>query len=358
MNMKDTLVNEFLAFKGMNSNAIGEFIQKIEAHTSYTDESAPELQYILFSLKAALEDTTSGNFTKCMKIAAPIFDWVSVKETLEFLDIVILGYVLQHAPSYKLANELAQKSIDTLKQEHTDKKYKSILFMIYMNMAYRLLRARFHEIKNTMKQKSELNEIETLFSRYTSLAIDMCQEYNRTIQKATIFTRRGLFYGDCEQIQFGLNKLKELDANDWYKNTKDEVAEYLCNFNDELTIQLHNMRTGVRMRKSRLAIGMSASQLADLLGVSHSQINSYESGERGMKRARLSKIAGILGCSVAYLNGEENVVQTTIQDPYIHKINQALRNATDDDKKFVFDFVMQYLKQAKKLRDDDYDEHM
>jgi len=110
----------------------------------------------------------------------------------------------------------------------------------------------------------------------------MCEEHNRPAHRAVVETRQALFNADCEKILRGLKKLKKLHATDWLKTTKDEVEEYLSHFNDKLTTALRNLRIGMRLRKSRLAINMTAAELADRLDLNHSQINAYESGERGL----------------------------------------------------------------------------
>ena len=351
MDMKNTLINEFLGLKDINANSTDTLIRKIETFISSTSEPASELERILLTLKAYAEDYKSSNIAECSKIVAPLFNYASNQKTLEYLDIVILGFVLHHAPDYKLANEIAQKSVDTLLREHTDKKYKSKIFMIYMNMTYRMLRAKYYDIKDVVKQKADLKEIEALFDRYVKLFIPMCEEHNRPAHRAVVETRQALFNADCEKILRGLKKLKKLHATDWLKTTKDEVEEYLSHFNDKLTTALRNLRIGMRLRKSRLAINMTAAELADRLDLNHSQINAYESGERGMRPTRLIQVADILGCSVSYLNGEEDALSTSVRDPLLHRIYQTFRNSTEADKKYLLDHAHRYLKQTKQIRE-------
>jgi len=350
MDIRNDLANEFLGLRGINAAKIEPFIKKIEAYISSENEPAPELERILLTLKAYRESYISNDFAKSSEIVAPLFEWAKTQKTLEYLDIVALGFVLAHTQDYKLANEVAQKSIDTLQREHTDKKYKSKIFMIYMNMTYRMLRAKYYDIKDIVKQKAELREIEVLFNSYVKLFIAMCEEHDFPIHKAVVQTRQALFNSDCEKIFSNLEKLKELNATDWYKTTKDEVEEYLCHFNDKLTTPLRNLRTGMRIKKSRLAIGMTAGELAGRLDLNHSQVNAYESGERGMRPTRLVQVADILGCSVTYLSGEEDAQSTQVKDPLMHRIYQVYRNATEADKKYLLDHAQRYLKHAKQLR--------
>lgn len=61
------------------------------------------------------------------------------------------------------------------------------------------------------------------------------------------------------------------------------------------------------MRKLRREKGISAKQLADMVGVSEVSITQYENGKRSPKKATLLKIADALGTSVEYLNGKKEI---------------------------------------------------
>ena len=57
---------------------------------------------------------------------------------------------------------------------------------------------------------------------------------------------------------------------------------------------------GGRVRKRRRDLGMSAKELADIVGVTHIQITHYEAGLRRMASARLFGISQALHVPVAY----------------------------------------------------------
>jgi len=348
--IRGTLIQEFVNIQTFhNVVAIDELMLRIKAHISMTDADA-QLENIVIVLNAAKEDYVSSSFVECSKIAKPIFDWAKTKADFEHLDIMIIASVLYHAQEYKLAIRLAKKLIDTLQNKYAHIKHKKTLFQIYFNMIYRLLRAMYYEIKDRIKQKSEFAEITSLLDHYAKLVLAMCDQHNLHDYKEAILIRVALANADCEGITSGLRNLKNLGAHDWLKTSRDEVDEYLTFFNDKLTTSLRNLRTGVRIQKCRLAIDMTVAQLADRLDVVHTQINAYETGERGMKRTRLAQIADILGTSVTYLSGEDKTPPKLIEDIALHKLVQVVRQATEEDKEYLLEHAIMYIKHQSGYR--------
>lgn len=349
-NLKDTFIHEFSHMKNFNDIVAADGLnQRIKAYISMT-EADVELENITIVLDAIKEDYMSSNFTKCAKIAKPIFNWAKTKTDLQHLDIIIITSVLHHTPDYKLANKLAKKLIDALTSKYSHMQHKRTLFQIYGNMTYRLLRAMYYEIKDRVKQKVAFDEIRVLLDHYAKLSLDMCEEYKLLDYKEVILVRLALANANCEGIINGLYKLKKLGAQDLLKTSHDEVDEYLTFFNDKLTTALRNLRTGIRIQKCRLAAEMTMLQLADALDIAQSQINAYETGERGMKRTRLVQVADILGTSVTYLSGEDKAPPKLIDDIILHKLIQILRQATEEDKEYLLDHAIRYMKHQSNIR--------
>ena len=69
-----------------------------------------------------------------------------------------------------------------------------------------------------------------------------------------------------------------------------------------------NQMIGTRIYEQRLAKGMSRSQLAQEIGITHQQLQKYEKGENRISAGRLSLIADMLGISPDYFYAsfEEN----------------------------------------------------
>jgi transcriptional regulator with XRE-family HTH domain len=57
---------------------------------------------------------------------------------------------------------------------------------------------------------------------------------------------------------------------------------------------------GARMRHRRIVLGMTQSQLADLIGVTYQQEHKYEKGINRITAGRLYRIAGALRVQVGY----------------------------------------------------------
>jgi len=348
--LKDTFIYEFTHMKSFHDiAAMDSLALRIKAHISIA-EADTQLEHIVTVLDAVKEDYLTSNFAKCSKIAKPIFDWAKSKPDLELLDIIIVASVLCQAPDYKLAIKFAKRLIDTLISKYTHTQYKRTLFIIYLNITYRLLRAMYYEIKDRVKQKAVFDEIKSLLDHYSKLVLKMCEEYKLHDYKEVILIRLALANADCEGVMNGLHKLKKLGAQDWLKTSREEVDEYLTFFNDKLTTTLRNLRTGIRIQKCRRAMKMTMNQLADALDIAQSQINAYETGERGMKRTRLAQVADILGTSVTYLSGEDKAPPKLIDDIILHKLIQVLRQASEEDKEYLLDHAIRYIKHQSNAR--------
>lgn len=61
---------------------------------------------------------------------------------------------------------------------------------------------------------------------------------------------------------------------------------------------------GARIRARRVALGMSQTQLGELLGVTFQQVQKYEKGANRVGGSRLKQVSIVLSCSPGYLIGE------------------------------------------------------
>lgn len=63
---------------------------------------------------------------------------------------------------------------------------------------------------------------------------------------------------------------------------------------------------GERIKEARKAISVTQEELAEILGVSYATVSRYEHGETDITVKRMWKIADALGCSMCYLIGAES----------------------------------------------------
>jgi len=287
-----------------------------------------------------------------MKISRPIFDWVQETKEPSYLQILILSTAIQHGPSYKLVNELAEKAIDALQGRLAhEKNAKTILPVFYFNMTYRLLRARYFDMKNAVKQKAELQEIKRLFYHYVNLVQPIHETKKLFTLKTVIEIRVALFEGNCDEISAGLERLRVAKEYDWLKVTKDEVVEYCSKLNNILTTPLRNLMAGVRIKRCREMKKMTAFDFAMNLGTNQQVVNEFESGKRGISRTRLHNIAEILGVDIAYFSGEEDEPSLNVENDMLkHRVYRLLRSATKDQQEYLMDFMKTYLKKHNKPR--------
>ena len=63
---------------------------------------------------------------------------------------------------------------------------------------------------------------------------------------------------------------------------------------------LVDMHIGKRMRHRRWLLGLTQTQLAELIGVSFQQVQKYESGKNRVAASTLFQIAHVMGTDVNY----------------------------------------------------------
>lgn len=68
----------------------------------------------------------------------------------------------------------------------------------------------------------------------------------------------------------------------------------------EKSAAMVDMHIGKRVRHRRWLLGMTQTQLADLIGVSFQQVQKYESGKNRVAASTLFAIARVMGTDVNY----------------------------------------------------------
>ena len=70
---------------------------------------------------------------------------------------------------------------------------------------------------------------------------------------------------------------------------------------------MSNLEVNVKIRKLRMALGLSQMKLAEKIGVSFQQVQKYESGANKVSLEKLEKIAKALNISFDYfITGRKN----------------------------------------------------
>jgi transcriptional regulator with XRE-family HTH domain len=93
-------------------------------------------------------------------------------------------------------------------------------------------------------------------------------------------------------------------TDDGPPETGDDLARYFAETSrDSSSGELDDdaRQIGERLAEARNAVGLSARELADHLGVKASTIARWESGEESPRGQRVSKLAGILGVSLSWI---------------------------------------------------------
>lgn len=110
------------------------------------------------------------------------------------------------------------------------------------------------------------------------------------------------------------------------------------------------MDIGNRIKKKRLALGMSQEELAKALGYkSRSSINKIEVDGRGLPQSKIMKIAKVLGTTPSYLMGWEEEQQKVTEAYEALTASDIIKKAFNDTGYYPSEFtddeiieIMQY----------------
>ncbi len=102
---------------------------------------------------------------------------------------------------------------------------------------------------------------------------------------------------------------------------------------------------GERIKKYRLLLGMTQEQLGNEINSHQSEIGIIERGERQVTIPRLKKITEALGVTLSEFFADE---EKPCADTQLKRIENALKNLTEDKKKAVADSVISIIKTFEK----------
>lgn len=95
-------------------------------------------------------------------------------------------------------------------------------------------------------------------------------------------------------------------------------------------------KVGARIRAARLARGMTQADLAADVGVSRSAVAQWETERSGQVRGNLSKIAAVLGVSVAHLlQGHNSEPERAAENATELALLRLYRSCDEEDRAFL-----------------------
>lgn len=83
---------------------------------------------------------------------------------------------------------------------------------------------------------------------------------------------------------------------------------------------------GLRIKALRKAAGLSQQALADMAGVSRSQLSEIETEAAAVNTRRLNAIANALGVGI------EDLFEKTAQDDFMTELQSILKDVGEDDR--------------------------
>jgi len=327
---KEMLINEFLSHNTMKGKKAERMIARIEEFVG--SEPDNELLLILHALYALKADNSNHPLEQCYDIATPAFEMLEDITNWGYVEFNVLSVVISFAADFNKAYALFQEAVSLLNDPEylNDSKYKSVYKTIHYNFTLRILRARYYE------PDMDVPLLRKLFKESSDYIIEVCQRKNLP-QRYVMEVRRAVFANDMNALNKWLDILEKIGERKWYKTTMDEILEFVSLMRGEMSKPISRALAGYLMRKRRMELGLSISDLAEILKWDNTAVAGAERASDGVSIQRLRKVAHALGVTLDYFCGDET--REPEDDPFMSAVKAYTHGVSDADKEYILDLI-------------------
>jgi len=237
-----------------------------------------------------------NDFEKSCEIVAPILKRADTQDELNLVDIRIITVAVGHTKNYKQSILIGAKLLRDLEKYKNHPRYRRIKMAIHSNIASRLRYAKYHD--DDVNDVSVYEELKKEFLIHIERAIELCKKEGFKSALGTNTVRKGLFLGDFDLVEKGLELIKENGNDTSYEMASVEVNEYKAFIKFPVTIPQLKAIIGKNIKIQRKANRIRCEELADMLGISGSTLRHIERGYKATNLSILFKLSGYLKVSI------------------------------------------------------------
>jgi len=331
---KEMIINEAMTLKSGNTKKVGKFITKLENFLA--EEPDDELTLVLCSLKVNTADDNFQGFKKCCEMASPIFDILQSTVDWGYIEFYALSVSIGYSTDFSKTLEFFQEALEVLSYEEylDDTRYRSVRINMHFNFILRILRARYYD------PNADIAQLQKLLKQSYDYIMERSRNKNLPY-KDMLEVYRAVLENKLEEVEEGLDILSKLIEREWYNITKHSIMDLVALMNGEMSKPLARLLIGHQMRKRRIELGLSISDLAEILGWESTAVAGAERAADGVSMQRLRKVAQALGVTLEYFCGDESQVYE--DDPFITTVRAYTRGASDADKEFILSHTKLYM---------------
>jgi len=292
---KDTkilLLEEFFAFQDtMDAAKILRLKKKIQKFLRSTYDNNTQLLDAVRILDLWVDNLEYNDFEYSYRIASPIAERLACMKTLDLCDIMLSIQVVGYRKDYNEVHEFAQKILAALEDYKSDKRYRGIKIVTYMNVLLRLLRVKYFELDSS-ENTAELAELTALFMKYVHLVLELCGDQESLwLYKTMALLRKAIFEKDYEEIDAKLVFIREKGNAALCRVIIEEVNGFSSFAGGNITKTQLNLQVGANIRKIRRARYMSLETLGEGVGISYASLQAIEQGNISLTVFNLHKLA-------------------------------------------------------------------
>ena len=316
---KEQLLQQFFSNKNNSARLkILGFKKRVQKYLNQS-EADTQLLDVIKLLDMFVDKLDYNEFRSSFRIVYPVVERLNKTLKWDFTDIRLAAISAGYAFSYSETHEFANRILSNLEEHASSEGYHEIKLTAYLNVLYRLVRAKFFELD---KPSGKSDELTKLFNQYVSNALELC-EGNETLweSKALVVTRKAIFERNLEEIDDQLILIEKKGSLALNKAIRAEVNSFSSFSGSSITKLQHAIRVGANIRKLRKSHFLTAGDLAKELGVSITPLQFIEQGKGGASTYMLLKLSDKFNVSIdEIIRGEIKPIRHEETRPDVKKL--------------------------------------
>jgi len=259
-------MDEFFAFTHTeNVTKTQTLLKRLEKHLNTIENGHTQVMDAIRILKMTLSELEADDFQTTFYIVAPVLERLEYTKRWSVADTRLASRVVGYSADYVTAHLFAQRVVAAMESNPKDFDQWQLLFP-YINVLYRLLRAKFYDLDHT-QNTTEMAELTTLFDQYTRLVLELCGDMKELeVYKVVVQIRSDLFHRNLTAVDEGLGVLRSI-RKDVYTCICRQIISYNKYAELDITRLQLQVQVGLQLRKIREKANLTQEEMADVVGL-------------------------------------------------------------------------------------------
>ena len=245
-------------------------------------------------------------FEKNCEIAEPIFNRLNAQVEWDFRDFRILSRVVCDTRSFKDAYALIETALKKLEKFADYDDYVGIKLAIHMAALLRFQRAKHIDLYDVTDEEGFDMLIEMFVKHYDEI-VKMCYDGGFINFLSVAKIRYGMFFEKRNLVKEDLEELERYKEYEIARLIRKEAIEHDIGLCRSVKKLFYNEKLGRKIRNFRIGNKMTIGELARIVEVDITKMESIEAGQREVSMQLGFKLADVLNVPVEVFKEESEL---------------------------------------------------